>query len=64
VLQRHGVTVNRKRGARLTQELGLIVRVTRVTYRAPGMTSFVASGDTLRSNGVVPDKKTKYGLLM
>jgi putative transposase len=59
VLKKQRVTVSRKRVARLMQELGLIARVTRVTYRAPGMRRFLASGDNLRSDGAVPDKKDK-----
>ncbi|MFT6858075.1 MAG: putative transposase, partial [Thalassolituus oleivorans] len=43
-LQNQGFCVSRKRIARLMQEMGLIARVTRVTYRAPGMRRFLASG--------------------
>lgn len=39
------------------QEMGLIARVTRVTYRAAGMRRFLASGENLRSDGAVPDEK-------
>jgi len=43
----------------LMQEMGLIARVTRVTYRAPGMRRFLASGENLRSDGAVPEAKNK-----
>lgn len=57
VLQSQGITVSRKRVARLMQEMGLIARVTQVTYRAPGMRRFLAAGENLRSDGAVPDTK-------
>ena len=41
------------------QEMGLIARVTQVTYRAPGMRRFLVSGENLRSDGAVPDKKNR-----
>ena len=41
------------------QEMGLIARVTQVTYRAPGLRRFLASGENLRSDGAVPDKKNQ-----
>lgn len=59
VLQNQGYSVSRKRVARIMQELGLIARVTRVTYRAPGMRRFLASGENLRSDGAVPEEKNK-----
>jgi len=59
VLQNQGYSVSRKRVARLMQEMGLVARVTRVTYRAPGMRRFLASGENLRSDGAVPDEKNK-----
>lgn len=49
----------RKRVARLMREMGLIGRVTRVTYRAPGMRRFLAAGENLRSDGAVPDAINK-----
>lgn len=52
-----GYYVSRKRVARLMCEMGLIARVTRVTYRAPGMRRFLASGENLRPDGAVPEKK-------
>jgi putative transposase len=58
-LQKQGVVVSRKRVARIMQELGLIARVTRMTYRAPGMRRFLASGENLRSDGALPDQKDK-----
>ena len=58
-LQNQGYTVSRKRVARLMQEMGIVARVTRVTYRAPGMRRFLASGENLRSDGAVPDEKNK-----
>ncbi|CCU71223.1 IS3 family transposase [Thalassolituus oleivorans] len=58
-LQNQGFCVSRKRIARLMQEMGLIARVTRVTYRAPGMRRFLASGENLRSDGAVPEAKNK-----
>lgn len=58
-LQKQGVVVSRKRVARLMQELGLTARVTRVTYRAPGMRRFLASGENLRSDGALPDQKDR-----
>ena len=58
-LQNQGIAVSRKRVARLMQEMGLIARVTRVTYRAPGMRRFLSSGENLRSDGAVPDAKNK-----
>ncbi|NHN40014.1 IS3 family transposase [Pseudomaricurvus alcaniphilus] len=63
-LQNQGYSVSRKRVARIMQEMGLIARVTRVTYRAPGMRRFLASGENLRSDGAVPEERTKCGLLM
>lgn len=59
VLQNQGFSVSRKRIARLMQEMGLIARVTQVTYRAPGMRRFLASGENLRSDGAVPEAKNK-----
>jgi len=41
------------------REMGLIARVTRVTYRAPGMRRFLASGENLRQDGAVPEEKDK-----
>ena len=58
-LQHQGIAVSRKRVARLMQEMGLIARVTRVTYRAPGMRRFLSSGENLRSDGAVPSAKNK-----
>ena len=58
-LLKQGYQVSRKRVARLMQEMGLIARVTQVTYRAPGMRRFLVSGENLRSDGAVPDKKNR-----
>ena len=58
-LQKQGITVSRKRVARLMREIGLIARVTRGTYRAPGMRRFLSSGENLRSDGAVPGVKNK-----
>jgi len=41
------------------QEMGLIARVTKVTYRAPGLRRFLASGENLRPDGAVPVAKDK-----
>jgi hypothetical protein len=41
------------------QEMGLIARVTQVTYRAPELRRFFASGENLRSDGAVPNKKNQ-----
>lgn len=57
VLCKQGYQVSRKRVARLMSELGLIARVTRVTYRAPGMRRFLAAGENLRPDGSVPAKR-------
>ena len=51
--------MSRKRVARLMQEMGLIARVTKVTYRAPGLRRFLVSGENLRSDGAVPESKDK-----
>lgn len=58
-LQKQGYCVSRKRIARLMSEMGLIARVTRVSYRAPGMRRFLSSGENLRSDGAVPEEKDK-----
>jgi len=39
--------------------MGLIARVTKVTYRAPCLRRFLASGESLRSDGAVPEAKDK-----
>ena len=54
-----GYQVSRKRVARLMQEMGLIARVTQVTYRAPGLKRFLASGQNLRLDGAVPHRNDK-----
>lgn len=56
-LQKQGHQVSRKRVARLMREMSLIARVTRVTFKAPGMRRFLASGSNLRPDGSVPEKK-------
>jgi transposase InsO family protein len=56
-LLKQGFQVSRKRVARLMQEIGLVARVTKVTYRAPGLRRFLASGENLRPDGAVPGKK-------
>lgn len=58
-LLKQGFQVSRKRVARLMQEMGLIARVTKVTYRAPGLRRFVASGENLRPDGAVPETRDK-----
>jgi len=56
-LKKQGYEISRKRIARLMQAMGLIARVTRVTYRAPGMRRFLQAGENLRPEGDVPDRK-------
>lgn len=58
-LLKQGYQISRKRVARLMSEMGLIARVTRVTYRAPGMRRFLSSGENLRPDGAVPEEKDK-----
>ena len=58
-LLKQGFQVSRKRIARLMQEMGLIARVTKVTYRAPGLRRFLASVENLRPEGAVPEAKDK-----
>ncbi|WP_419810231.1 IS3 family transposase [Bacterioplanoides sp.] len=58
-LYKQGISVSKKRIARLVSNMGLIARVTRVTYRAPGMRRFLASGGNLRPDGEVPERKNK-----
>jgi len=58
-LLKQGLQVSRKRVARLMKEMGLIARVTRVTYRAVWMRRFLASGENLRQDGAVPEEKDK-----
>lgn len=58
-LLKQGFQISRKRVARLMQEMGLIARVTQVTYRAPGLRRFLASGENPRPDGAVPDNKNK-----
>ena len=58
-LLKQGFQVSRKRVARLMQEMRLIARVTKVTYRAPGLRRFLVSGENLRSDGAVPESKDK-----
>jgi transposase-like protein len=41
------------------QEMGLIARVTKVTYRAPGLRRSLASGENHRSGGAFPVAKDK-----
>lgn len=59
VLKNQGYSISRKRVARLMRDMGLIARVTQVTYRAPGMRRFLASGENLRPDGAVPPKKNQ-----
>ena len=59
VLRRQGWCISQKRVAKLMQMMGLIARVTRVTYRAPGMRRFLVAGENLRPDGAIPAKKNQ-----